>query len=712
MADISKIKPNGASGDEYEIKDTTARTGVLNLNAVTQSSKNVASTEVISVTDAAPINAEDVTVAIEPVQDLHGYDKPWVGGAGKNLLHFYRNGESEITISASGTTTGGAYSLLTGELPSGTYTYKNYSGNICYVMFSASDYSHSVAVGQSYTFEYDGSSFLRIQYSNITSTTTFKGQIESGSTATSYAPYTNICPISGWDSVNVVRAGKNLLSLTNATCLYREGEFNITSNNSFTISRLAFGRTNIVNVVIKVNHNTDYSFDFVGTDGVSKSCLTFTEEIPTSWMNAPNISKSGNSGLNNYAVICFEIESGSTSIVETVSNIQLELGSTPTAYEPYQGNTYTVSLSSAGTVYSGTLDVTTGSLVVTHKYVDLSDITFTVSSVYKQAYISDVKAPSSDYEAVDAICEQYNIVARMNTDNKGDAAVDTQKYLKIRTDDTPDGGFCYELATPQTYTLTPTQIKMLLNNNTLYADCGDISLKYQPNNVIGELKGEIEDVAGKVTQPITNTDESRPLLFAESNSGTPDTARKSENIKVDPYKDVADDRYATLTLGNNLAEGATGKAGGRLDLHNPWSTGKVTLEGYAEDGEELNFKLPSEDPTENGVPYFTTLASLAHIGLVKQYRVPESMHTISVTSGAIGSYITTIEINCYWAQHPVIHAAITSLKNPEKYIAVVTCPYQYNKLYVHLYRATTDAFVIDEEDIRIISIHYYDPLAP
>ena len=28
MADISKIKPNGASGEEYEIKDTTARTGL------------------------------------------------------------------------------------------------------------------------------------------------------------------------------------------------------------------------------------------------------------------------------------------------------------------------------------------------------------------------------------------------------------------------------------------------------------------------------------------------------------------------------------------------------------------------------------------------------------------------------------------------------------------------------------------------------------
>ena len=30
---------------------------------------------------------ENLNIAIEPVQDLHGYDSPWVGGAGKNKLN-------------------------------------------------------------------------------------------------------------------------------------------------------------------------------------------------------------------------------------------------------------------------------------------------------------------------------------------------------------------------------------------------------------------------------------------------------------------------------------------------------------------------------------------------------------------------------------------------------------------------------------------------
>ena len=32
------------------------------------------------------ISIQDLVVDINPVQDLHGYDKPWAGGNGKNKL--------------------------------------------------------------------------------------------------------------------------------------------------------------------------------------------------------------------------------------------------------------------------------------------------------------------------------------------------------------------------------------------------------------------------------------------------------------------------------------------------------------------------------------------------------------------------------------------------------------------------------------------------
>ena len=46
-------------------------------------------------------------------------------------------------------------------------------------------------------------------------------QIELGSSATSYAPYSNICPISGFTGVNVPVKGKNLFNLADFATTYQ-----------------------------------------------------------------------------------------------------------------------------------------------------------------------------------------------------------------------------------------------------------------------------------------------------------------------------------------------------------------------------------------------------------------------------------------------------------------------------------------------------------
>ena len=38
---------------------------------------------------------------------------------------------------------------------------------------------------------------------------------------------------------------------------------------------------------------------------------------------------------------------------------------------------------------------------------------------------------------------------------------------------------CYELATPQTYQLTPTEVTTLLGDNTIWADTGDTTAEYR-----------------------------------------------------------------------------------------------------------------------------------------------------------------------------------------------------------------------------------------
>lgn len=117
---------------------------------------------------------------------------------GKNL---FRTGHIGATYNADGTftiknqtgaTSGGLNDFLTGKLPRGTYTISYHAGfGTMYMMRSADDYSTSVPLGNSVTFEYDGVSYLRFITSNIPANTnaTYKIQLEAGNVGSEFVPY-------------------------------------------------------------------------------------------------------------------------------------------------------------------------------------------------------------------------------------------------------------------------------------------------------------------------------------------------------------------------------------------------------------------------------------------------------------------------------------------------------------------------------------------
>ena len=109
------------------------------------------------------------------------------------------------------------------------------------------------------------------------------------------------------------------------------------------------------------------------------------------------------------------------------------------ATDAADGDTYTITFpSSAGTVYGGTLDVTTGKLTV-----DRAQISSYAGETLPGAWISD-----------------RDVYAAGATPTTGAQVV-------------------YELATPITYTLTPQQIALLRGNNNVWADTGDTTLAYR-----------------------------------------------------------------------------------------------------------------------------------------------------------------------------------------------------------------------------------------
>ena len=192
----------------------------------------------ITITDALPYPAVSLSAEIEAEQDLHGYDKPWVGGAGKNKLPitvdsvkdlnggasswsnnskvingvtFKLNTDSDgnlVSISTSGTANGGnanldilrsftvSASFLSGT-PSGS------TGNNYYIRCGIggeyyTDSGNGVAINGRIV-----SVWIGVANNNTAPSNPWLPMIESGSAKTSYEPYSNICPISGHTSVTI-----------------------------------------------------------------------------------------------------------------------------------------------------------------------------------------------------------------------------------------------------------------------------------------------------------------------------------------------------------------------------------------------------------------------------------------------------------------------------------------------------------------------------
>ena len=147
----------------------------------------------------------------------------------------------------------------------------------------------------------------------------------------------------------------------------------------------------------------------------------------------------------------------------------------------------------AGTVYGGVLDVTTGELTVTHAITDLGSLEWTLlGSGRHTARITDAKIIANEQTAK-AVCTQYKVTYASGVGNINYGfAVGLNNHPDIIINDVDlngtsgtdfqtamNGVMCvYELATLQTYTLTPQTVALLAGNNTLWNTAGDIKLTY------------------------------------------------------------------------------------------------------------------------------------------------------------------------------------------------------------------------------------------
>jgi hypothetical protein len=208
----------------------------------TEEETRTASGNPLTITDAIASVARDLDVSIEPIQDLHGYSKPWVGGVGKNLLPmtvdsiksvnnggiwsgneytYYGvtytlltdSGNNVIGINANGTARGNHNfylitqvswvvneSVILSGVSNGSSSTYRLRCNETYA-----DYGNGVTIPADTTI-----TRIDIRTNGETVVDNVKIypmiRLASESDAT-FAPYTNICPISGSTEVTITREG-------------------------------------------------------------------------------------------------------------------------------------------------------------------------------------------------------------------------------------------------------------------------------------------------------------------------------------------------------------------------------------------------------------------------------------------------------------------------------------------------------------------------
>lgn len=458
------------------------------------------------------LGVKSLSVALEPIQDLNGYDKPWSGGNGKNkfdidaIVPFNANvtltkTADTLTITNNNTYAVGLFRVEGGDMilpvSDGNYTISMAEAiSINLAVYASSDgtsfswYDGGITAGQtSRTFTVSGKTHIKI-VGNVGSGRTItvkKFQFEQGSTASTWTPYSNICPISGRTECDTYVSGKNVCDTSN----YTSNKWNV------------FGIPNTL------KPNTTYTFSINGSTSINYS-LWLNNSQTTAQTGAQLTSYTASGGSKTFTTPSEMTEEwlllgGSSPATENIDIAdllpQIELGTTATDYEAFDGQTYTTTL--GRTVYGGTLDVVSGELTLT-KAMHTFDGTETFGGDGGANYVVPRwnelvgGASYSGYclsnmlQKVNSYASIRNTVGSM-TVNSGRVLLNPEGTVYANTTsainfirqyciDMANNGtplqVVYELATPQTYQLSGQDIELITGHNNIWSDGGSITLEY------------------------------------------------------------------------------------------------------------------------------------------------------------------------------------------------------------------------------------------
>ena len=318
----------------------------------------------------------------------------------------------------------------------------------------------------------------------------------------------NIRPITGHTEMGVLRTGKNLLWKARQSSTMNGITWTLNDDGSITASGTSTGRSYIRIIISARDFYTlpkgtyTYSLTPTGSDYENIISLIGSYKGNTYYKNVCHVSS-----LNNFAGVFTWNDSDMTAVFDIAVEItqadktvnctvypQIELGSTATDYEPYQGETYPITFpSSAGTVYGGYVDATMGKLVVTHlfwtdngsaSWVRNADGSFYTRQSWVSSAVQDATGCACNYApfalSFDGLAVFVRPAQGLISLGKGWGDIySTVDALKTAFASMPFQ-IVYKLSTPIEYDLTPQQITTLLGTNNIWNDTnGDTEVEYR-----------------------------------------------------------------------------------------------------------------------------------------------------------------------------------------------------------------------------------------
>lgn len=280
----------------------------------------------------------------------------------------------------------------------------------------------------------------------------------------------NIRPITGFDKCQFIACGKNLFNLADYTTAgwtkQEDTQFNYQdcySGRKYNLYYMHGGRPTVaggealgVLPIRKAFGRLSMQFNKY-MDNNDKIYCHYTDNVEweahTSNLVTPEYkryaSKAGRV-CDGFSFYTTQSSSGNGKLAQ----VQVEIGTTCTEYEPFKGTSASVSFGEAGTVYGGHLDVLNGVLTVTH-----GEIASYAGETLPGKWISSM-----------------DVYAEGATPTTGAQVV-------------------YELETPVEYQVTPVEVVTQSGINHVFADTGDVIVSYRAD--FGTLESRVDSRAAK-----------------------------------------------------------------------------------------------------------------------------------------------------------------------------------------------------------------------